>query len=132
AAARPPSRGSAPRRATPPVLFEHGYDKESPCSRDVSHCHGGRISFEVTLMLSEVRNVLHLLGRGQAGKRIAGSGTERWLARAFLAPGGRRPVHRRHAVRTVFVQQQRAEFGLTNASGIREHRLEHWLQFPGG
>src|SRR6476620_3645923 len=32
------------------------------------------------------------------------------------------------AKRVSFAKPKRAEFGLTNASGIRKHRLEHWLQ----
>jgi hypothetical protein len=30
-----------------------------------------------------------------------------------------------------FAKPKRAEFGLTNAGGIRQHRLEHWLQCSG-
>src|SRR5262245_56130045 len=82
-------------------------------------------------MLSEVRNMLHLFSRGQAGKRIARSGTECWLARAFLAPGGRCPVHRRHAVRSVFVQQQRTEVRIAYPCRVLQHCLEYGLQLPG-
>ena len=37
-------------------------------------------------------------------------------------------MQRDGAKRISFAKPKRAEFGLTNASGIRKHRLEHWLQ----
>jgi hypothetical protein len=40
-------------------------------------------------------------------------------------------VQRNGAKCVSFAEPKRAEFGLTNASGIRQHRLEHWLQFSG-
>src|SRR5262249_15676348 len=56
---------------------------------------------------------------------------EKQLASACLGICGRRVVQRNGAKRVSFAEPKCAEFGLTDASGIRQPRLEHRLQFSG-
>jgi len=40
-------------------------------------------------------------------------------------------MHRDRTKCIPFAQEQKAELGLAEPSRVRQHRLEHWLEFPG-
>ena len=111
-------------RADKFVVLEHRDAHDRPIVAEFNRSEPVRI----VNMRRNVVDLDHLLRGGSSPEGGVRRRPETQLASACLGIGGRRVVQRDGAKRISFAKPKRAEFGLTNASGIRKHRLEHWLQ----
>ena len=111
-------------RADKFVVLEHRDAHDRPIVAEFNRSEPVRI----VNMRRNVIDLDHLLRGGSSPESGVRRRPETQLASACLGIGGRRVVQRDGAKRISFAKPKRAEFGLTNASGIRKHRLEHWLQ----
>jgi hypothetical protein len=112
------------------IVLEHWDGKHSPISAEFRTGNRERMPLHVGRYRRDVGDVGNLLRDGhKPQRRIRGRSERATPARRGIC--GRCVVQRNGAKSVPFAEPKRAEFGLTNASGIRWHRLEHWLQFSG-
>src|SRR5262249_18544169 len=110
-------------------LLDHRYHENGASAGRLGEGYRPRLAIEIGGLRSEVGNVLHQPGLGDPGKGILLTKTENWISAPPLRPCRGGAVHRGYPKSVIFVQQKIAKFGIAYASGILQHRLEHWLQF---
>src|SRR5262249_61818508 len=113
----------ARNRAHQLPLLQHWHGDHGSSTRKLRSRDAPGIPFGVGRLRRDVGNVDHLLSAAKAAKGDTWARTN-WSTLTVLDIRGRCIVKRNSAKRVSFAEPKRAEFGLTNASGIRENRLE--------
>ena len=111
------------------ALLEHRHHENGARAGRLGERYRPGLAIEVGRFSSEVGDVLHPPGLGNASKGILRTKTENRIAEPQLRPRRRSAVHRGYTKGITFVQQKIAKLGLADARGVLQHRLEHRLQF---
>src|SRR5262249_59038165 len=112
-------------RAQLHILRERRYREVSAAAADIEPGSHTWIALEIRLTRPSVLDLHRPLGPDDLGVSASWMGTE-WR----VLPPCRRYVVNRSVTKDVpVIQVQRAELGTTEPSRVRQHRLEHRLQF---
>src|SRR5260370_38034991 len=110
-------------RADQFIVLEHRDAHDRPVVAQVNR----GAPLRIVSMRPNVVDLDHLFRGGSTPESSSRRRSEKQLASACLCVCGRRGVQCNCTKQVSFAEPKRAEFGLTNVRGIRQHRLEHWL-----
>src|SRR5262249_11469673 len=112
------------------LVLQHRYQQHRPDAGSVGGGDDARIARGIAGIPREVGDVEHLLRSGEAGDwhlRVVGHNHYRILPPSLGVSRGR-GVHGYDPQGTITIQEQIAEFGLTDAYRVFQHSVEHRLQ----